>query len=188
MSALHAPEFGTERVNIGLLDAADSSALFRYRSSSEVQRFQPWSPSSEGDVADFIARQDPAALTMDGGRLQLAVRERTSGELVGDLGLHMVGPEGVQVEVGFTIDPAHQRKGLASDAVSALLTWLFGELGKHRVLASTDPSNSASIALLTNLGFRQEAHHHQSYRFRGAWVDDLVFAMLRREWLERGTP
>ena len=83
----------------------------------------------------------------------------------------MVGPEGVQVEVGFTIDPAHQRKGLASDAVSALLTWLFGELGKHRVLASTDPSNSASIALLTNLGFRQEAHHHQSYRFCGAWVD-----------------
>jgi len=32
------------------------------------------------------------------------------------------------------------------------------------------------------LGMRQEAHHVESYLFRGEWVDDVVFALLAREW------
>ena len=37
-------------------------------------------------------------------------------------------------------------------------------------------------ALLERLGMRREAHHVRSYWFRGAWVDDVVYAMLRTEW------
>jgi len=38
------------------------------------------------------------------------------------------------------------------------------------------------MALCRALSMRQEAHHVESYRFRGAWVDDAVFALLAREW------
>lgn len=55
-------------------------------------------------------------------------------------------------------------------------------LGKHRVIASTDPRDERSVALLRRVGFRLEAHHHESLWFKGAWADDLIFAMLRRDW------
>ncbi|MDF1799848.1 MAG: GNAT family protein [Planctomycetota bacterium] len=182
--------FRTERLVVGPFEAADASALFAYRCSPEIQRFQPWSPESEAAVADFLAGQELAALTTRDARLQLAIRSRGRGTLVGDLGLHVVGAGASQVEVGFTIAPEHQGRGLGTEAVRGLLGHLFEDLGKHRVLASVDPGNAASLALLRRLGLRLEAHHIASYHFRGRWVDDLVFAMLRSEWLggELGSP
>jgi len=40
------------------------------------------------------------------------------------------------------------------------------------------------MALMRSLGLRQDAHFRESLRFRGEWVDDVVFAMLAREWRE----
>jgi len=51
------------------------------------------------------------------------------------------------------------------------------------LIGSVDPRNTASMALCRSLGLRQEAHHVESYRFRGEWVDDVIFALLAREWL-----
>ena len=175
--------FETQRLAISPFVTPDAAALFAYRSSPEVQLFQPWTPGSELELVDFIATQDPASLNAPDARLQLAIRKRDGGELVGDLGLHMSGGDAQQVELGFTIAPAHQSQGLATEAVRGLVGYLFDQLGKHRVLASVDPTNAASLALLRRLGMRQEAHHRESYHFRGKWVDDVVFAMLRSEWV-----
>ena len=53
---------------------------------------------------------------------------------------------------------------------------------RHRIQASVDPRNVASMALLRSLGMRQEAHFRESLWLQDAWVDDVVFAMLAREW------
>lgn len=52
--------------------------------------------------------------------------------------------------------------------------------------ASTDPRNVASAALLRSLGMCQEAHFRESLQLRGEWVDDVVFALLAREWSSNG--
>lgn len=64
---------------------------------------------------------------------------------------------------------------------------LFDTLGKHRVSCSVDPRNARSIALMERTGFRREAHHRESLWLKGEWCDDLIFAMLRREWISRGS-
>jgi RimJ/RimL family protein N-acetyltransferase len=66
--------------------------------------------------------------------------------------------------------------------LGGLLDLAFGEWGYRRAVGSVDPRNVASMALLRSLGFRQEAHHVESCLIRGEWVDDVVFAMLAREW------
>jgi RimJ/RimL family protein N-acetyltransferase len=69
----------------------------------------------------------------------------------------------------------------------ALLEFLFAKLAKHRVFASVDPRNTAAIALFTRVGMRKEAHFIQSLWLNGEWVDDVIFAMLEREWKLRST-
>ena len=39
-------------------------------------------------------------------------------------------------------------------------------------------------ALLQRIGMRREGHLLESSWIKGEWTDDLLFAMLRREWTE----
>ncbi len=78
--------------------------------------------------------------------------------------------------------PAHQGKGLATEAFRAVLDYLFVQSDRHRVYCSVDPRNLPSIALMERIGIRREGHFVESLRFKGAWVDDLIFAILAREW------
>jgi RimJ/RimL family protein N-acetyltransferase len=55
-------------------------------------------------------------------------------------------------------------------------------LSVHRVFASIDPGNTASIELFELLGMRQEGHFRESLWFKGEWADDVIFAMLQADW------
>jgi hypothetical protein len=50
-----------------------------------------------------------------------------------------------------------------------------------------DSGNAPSIALLERAGMRREAHSVESLWFKGAWADEGIYAMLRREYvMDRG--
>ena len=78
--------------------------------------------------------------------------------------------------------PEFQNRGYATEAVRALLEYLFDTLGKHRVFGSVDPRNRSSIRLLQRVGMREEAHFVKSLWFKDEWVDDVIFAILASEW------
>ena len=59
---------------------------------------------------------------------------------------------------------------------------LFRVMGKHRIYASVDPRNLPSIKLLERIGMRKEALFKKSLWFKGAWADDLIYAVLDEEW------
>ncbi len=182
--AAEVPRIETARLVLGLLDEADTDAFFAIRSHPDVARFQGFRPAARAEAAAFIARLPRGPLGAVEGWTQLAIRR--DGALVGDLGLCFRGHERLEVEVGISLDPVHQGRGLATEALRGVLDHLFGELGRHRVVASVDPRNAPSVALLERVGLRREAHHQQSVRADGAWVDEVVFAVLRAEWRHAG--
>jgi RimJ/RimL family protein N-acetyltransferase len=166
------------------LTLADAPALLRYRSLPEVGRFQGFEPASLADAEAFIGAL-AAEPDLPGTWFQLALERRADGELLGDCGLRFPNGDRAQVELGITVAPAHQGRGHASAAVQALLGFAFGPLGKHRVQASVDPGNGPSIRLLERAGFRREGHLVEAVWLKGRWVDDLVYALLAREWRAR---
>jgi RimJ/RimL family protein N-acetyltransferase len=117
--------------------------------------------------------------------LQLALVLLESGEVIGDCGIHFRQDEPRQVELGITLAPAQQGRGLATEALSGVLGYVFDSLGKHRALAVTDAENRAAAGLFRRLGFRQEAHFVEHVWFKGAWGSEYVFALLRWEWEQR---
>lgn len=60
--------------------------------------------------------------------------------------------EGV-VEIGYGIVPQRRRRGIASEAVRALLAHAFGDPGVTKVIAHTLPELTPSIGVLTATGF-----------------------------------
>ncbi|UJM98661.1 GNAT family N-acetyltransferase [Rhodanobacter denitrificans] len=158
----------------------DAAALFACRGDPAVARYQGWCPADVAAARTFI---DAQPLQPAHGWFQRAIRLREDGTLIGDLGVNLPEATGDSVEFGISIVPARQGHGYAGEAVRALFDHVFGQLGRHRVHASVDPRNLACMALLRALGMRQEAHHRESLWLRGEWVDDVVFALLAREWL-----
>jgi aminoglycoside 6'-N-acetyltransferase len=106
-------------------------------------------------------------------------------QIIGDLGLKFSLEDPLQAEIGYTLSRPNQKKGLAFEAVSRMLDYIFTELGLHRIIAITDTRNDSSIALLERLGMRCEAHFQKSYWDTGEWTDEFLYAILEQEWLRR---
>jgi RimJ/RimL family protein N-acetyltransferase len=85
-------------------------------------------------------------------------------------------------EVGVMFAPATQGRGLATEALGALVTRLFEAHDLHRVHAQADDRNVAVHRLLERLGFRCEGRLVEADRFKGEWCTLRTYAVLQREW------
>ncbi len=172
----------TERLVLRQPVLADADAMFTYRTDPEVARYQCWQSDSLERTRASIEAHSGVEMDTPHTWFQLAITQRASGKLIGDCGLHFLKDEPSQSEVGITLAPTHQNQGYATETLQAVLEFLFVDLEKHRVFVSVDPRNVAAIALFKHVGMRQEAHFVESLWFDGAWVDDVIFALLQREW------
>ena len=179
---MHLQTLTTPRLTLRPLRPSDSAAVFAYRSDPAVARFQMWEPSDEAEVRAFIENLQDLELDTPDTWYQFAITLRDSRILIGDCGLHFPREEPHQVEVGITLAPAHQGQGYATEALEGMMDFLFVNLGKHRVYARVDPRNEPSTALLERVGMRKEGHLRESVWVKGEWADDVIYAILEREW------
>ena len=128
------------------------------------------------------------SLTEAGRAITLVADLAQTGELVGDCVLFWRSQEHKQGEVGYVFNPAYHGRGLATEAVGALLRLGFEGLGLHRIAGHLDGRNAASARVLERAGLRREAHLVENEFVKGEWTDELIYAILRSEWAARQAP
>ena len=69
-----------------------------------------------------------------------------------------------------------------TEAMSAIVTFGFSELGLHRIEAVIDIENDRSKNLLMRLGFTYEGNLRQRYFFRDQFLDEYYYGLLKDEW------
>jgi RimJ/RimL family protein N-acetyltransferase len=180
-------ELRSARLRLRRLRPDDAAAIVAYRSRPDVARFQSWDGYCIADAERLIRDQASIVPDTPGTWLQLAIVSASSSEVAGDCGIHFLLESSCQVELGITLSPDYQGRGLATETVATILAYVFGTLEKRRVVAVTDAANASAARLFSRLGFRREAHFVDSIWFKGAWGSEYFFAMLRREWEERAT-
>lgn len=90
-------------------------------------------------------------------------------------------------EIGYILVPQARGRGVALEAVTAVLDAAFADPALRRVYADTDPDNDASIGLLERLGFVREGHLRAEWETHIGVRDSLIFGLLREEWVGRLT-
>ncbi len=152
----------TERLRLRRSVPDDAEAISRYRSDPEVRRQQGWARTDPEAVRADIEEMTRRAPGERGGWVQFSVEERDSGRLVGDVGLSPADGEPGVIKVGYTISPAFQGRGYATEAVDALLAYAFGTLGADVVRAYADAGNTPSIRVAEKVGMRlMETFEHR---------------------------
>ncbi|VXB64644.1 GNAT family N-acetyltransferase [Nocardioides sp. AX2bis] len=173
----------TERLRLRPLLPADVPALHRYRSRDDVAF---WLGAAAGTPEDLAAR------FLGPGRAGRTLVVEHDDVVVGDLMLRVqdgwaqaevAGAAGSgEAELGWVLDPAYGGRGLATEAVRALLDVAFDGLGVRRVTASCFAANVASWRLMERVGMRREAEHVADSLHRElGWLDGLVYALLAEE-------
>lgn len=176
----------TDRLTVRLAKLGDEESIFSYRSDFVENKYQGWLPESLEEVRNDIKNM-PTTLDVADICFQFVIVVTDEDRIIGDMGVVFTGHELLQAELGCTLDKNYQGKGFATEALRAMINYLFSTLKKHRIIASIDPRNLASIRLIERIGFRKEGYFKESYFLRGEWTDDVIYAMLRREWSSNKT-
>lgn len=157
--------------------------MHAYKSDADAVRYVPYEPLSLAEVEDRITtRWAKTHLETEGDALCLAVEERATGALLGDVVLFWRSETDRAAEVGYIFDSRAGGRGYATEAVRALVGLAFDGYGMHRIAARIDERNTASVRVVERLGFRREARFVQSEWLKGEWTTMLVHALLEDEW------
>lgn len=186
----YAPEYPirTERLLLRPIAPTDAETMHVYKSDPDAVRYVPYPTLTLAEVEQRIATTwSNSAFAQEGDAVALAVEERESGALVGDVVLFWRSETDRCGEVGYIFDPRAGGRGYATEAVAALLALGFDGLGLHRIVARLDERNTSSARVAERLGFRREARFVESEWFKDEWTTLLVYALLADEWRESST-
>lgn len=140
----------TPRLLLRRFQPGDLDAFVAYRADPEVARYQGWEAGySRARGEEFIGWAATADPDTPGEWYQFAIERRQEPRLIGDCGARF---DDDAVEVGFTVAPAYQGQGYATEAVERLLRYI-GSRGHREAVAWCDVENAASRRVLERLQF-----------------------------------
>lgn len=177
------PILETSRCRLRPFVQVDLPFFTHYRQQPDVARFQSWSDYSLEEAEALLHACQTEPFGAEGSWYQIALAERVTDRLLGDLALHFVDEQ--SVEVGFTLSPSAQGHGYISEGLQALLAYVFERRGVLKVLATTDALNFRSVRVLERAGFERVGEGPRLVIFKDAPGEELDFCLSRGRW-QRG--
>ena len=158
----------TERLIIRTVRLSDAPGLFK--AFGDVQAMRYWSSAADTNLQDTILRVEELVGLEE--PVTYFVIEH-NGQAIGTVGIHTGD------EIGFMLDRAYWRKGIMTEALGALIPWLFQTLDITQITADADPRNEASVGLLKSLGFNVTGEAENTFCVSGEWSDSIYLALQR---------
>jgi ribosomal-protein-alanine N-acetyltransferase len=147
------PEVAGDGVLLGPWRDEDAPAVLEIARDPQTSA---WSPSLRPVRTLGAALEWMRSRAASDGRVDWAVRDPASFELVGRVGLHHFEMSNRVAEIGYGVHPAHRRRGVARRAVGAATTYGFTLLGLQRISLIHASGNPASCAVATTCGYVYE--------------------------------
>jgi len=143
------------RITVRRLQPSDLESFLAYRCNPSVGLYQGWTVMSRAEALAFLDEMSHTPCFPAGQWCQLAIADRIADQLLGDIGIHVQAAPETSAEVGFTLHPDWQGRGLAQEAVGAIIQALFTHTPVTHIVGITDARNLASIRLLERLGMQK---------------------------------
>lgn len=163
----------------------DMEPMFRnWQSDPEVTEFLRWQAADSIDITKRVlgewidSYKDPAFY-------QWAIVPLDLGEPIGTISV--VGRDDTvkSVHIGYCIGKKWWHKGITSEAFSAIIPFLFEEVGVNRIEAQHDPNNPHSGNVMKKCGLTYEGTLRQADHSNKGIVDACMYSILASEYFAR---
>jgi RimJ/RimL family protein N-acetyltransferase len=174
----------TNRLVLKPLCEADIDFLQKLIARPEAYFYDPDMQESPDDVIKnsqcFIDKSK--SLPYEGG-IQWIVK--LADDNIGEVHVQCNWEKTSEWEFGYHFLKEYWGKGYATEALKTIIPYIFTNFNIHRLVAFTNSNNKESIALLRRVGLYEEARLREVRMANGVYCDEMVYSLLKREFLKR---
>ncbi|MFE5539098.1 GNAT family N-acetyltransferase [Streptomyces sp. NPDC056492] len=181
------PDLRGERVLLRPVTADDVPALLPMFGDADASRLTGGHDDGEPDEARLRAWYDSRCVQDD--RLDLAVVEQSTGNVIGEAVLNEWEPGNESCSFRICLVPGAYGQGLGTEATRLIVGHGFEQLGLHRVSLEVYAFNPRARRVYEKVGFVAEGVLRDALLWEGERVDAVLMSILAPEWFRhRGRP
>lgn len=138
----------TKRLGLRFLKESDINYLESLENDPEVKKYFPDGPRGRGKTEDMIRRF--ISMHVNKGLSYFIIFDLKSEEFIGRVGFGLT--DNNEIEVGYVLHKKFWGKGIASEAVSAMLTYAREHIKSDYIIAYADVGNIGSMRVMEKCG------------------------------------
>lgn len=170
------PELNTSRLILRKHDQEDVADLVKYANNPKIseQIINIPYPYTEKDALarlEFVRKG-----FSDRQRFVFVINLKGSEELIGEIGLHLDAGTN-QAQFGYWVAEPFWGRGIATEAVSAILKFGFEELKLKRIYATHYPENPASGKVMQNNKMKNEGELKDHYKVGETFRNVIMYSL-----------
>ena len=154
--------------------------MFRnWANDKDVTKYLTWPPHETIEVTKSVVASWVASYEKEDYYHWMIVLKEID-EPIGSLLASTVG-RAQCAHIGYCIGKAWWHRGIMSEALQAVMDFLFDEVGYHRIESLHDPNNPHSGAVMRKCGMRYEGTLRQADRNNQGICDACYYGLLASE-------
>ena len=177
----HLPELETDRLLLRRMRVGDADDMYAYARRADVTEYLTWTPHPDRryttDYLQYLATRYRVGDFYDWG-----VTLRSNGRMIGTCGFTSFDFAHNSAQVGYVLNPDYWGKGIAPEALHAVMCFGFHELNLHRIEAHYIIGNDRSRRVMEKVGMSYEGTRREAMQIKGLYRDIGVCAVLRDEF------
>ncbi len=175
-----APVIQTDRLLLRDFVIEDIPAIFNLYSNEMAVQYMMNPITSLAEAEEIF--EDYKNCNQSGKGIVWAITEKATQKWIGTCGYETISAYDKRAEIGYDLDPAFWGQGLMQEAMTAVISHGFNQMGLHRIQAYVHVANIRSVQSLQRLNFSLEGRL-QDYRwFRGGFSDWFLLSLLDINW------
>ena len=172
----------TERLILRRYTVDDAEAMFNnWASDEEVTKYLMWAPHKSVEVSrDILEDWIPYYEHDDFYHWGICLKDK-GDEPIGDMGVVMIDDETSKIHIGYCIGREWWHQGITSEALKAVMDFMFDIVGANRVESRHDPRNPNSGKVMQKCGMKYEGTLRASDWNNQGVCDACYYALLKSE-------
>ncbi len=177
----------TPRLRLDPVTPANAEVLWRVLQAPNLRDYQDLPDLSVEQFVAAVSERPQALRPGATGRFEWLVYRSGGNEAIGWISLRIAERTRSTGEIGYSIVRDYRGRGIASEAVAALLEEGFGSVALQRIRAYCVPNNLSSRHVLRNNGFEDDGILPHGATLAGQPVDVIAYTLERARWETRPT-
>lgn len=179
--------YGTQRLETDRLILrkyvnSDAAAMYQnWASDKEVTKFLTWPTHSGMEVSQYVINDWVNQYSSESYYHWAIVLKDNGNMPIGDIAVIDIKENTATAHIGYCIGRAWWHKGITSEALNAVMNFLFDTVGVNRIEARHDPRNANSGKVMQKCGMQYEGTLRSSdYNNQGV-CDACYYALLKSD-------
>ena len=160
----------------------DAEPMYRnWASDPEVTKYLTWPAHESIAVSEMVIGSWLQEYEKE-SYYQWMIELKEIGQPIGSISVVRQNDRVEEAEIGYCIGSPWWHRGIVTEALSAVIEYLFTEVGLNRVSARHDPNNPNSGGVMRKCGMKYEGTNRACDRNNQGICDAAQYSILRSEW------